>query len=155
MKWINKIFGKFDFNLYNTSISKIDYSKWSLSKLITKINIGGGEKYSFLDYLDLTLKEEIPLLKYFKIIKHWESKSFILIIYEIKNNDITITFSIKKVKEEFIVSYDSKICDAIIDQYSIYKFFENNKLKSVIHDINKKMIEFEIYTEKKFGKRIF
>ena len=153
MKWLKRII--FDMNQYNTPINKSELSMWTLSNLISKINIGGGEKYSFLDYLDLTLKDEIPLLKYFKVIIKWESKSFILIIYEIKNGDLTILFSIKKVKEEFIVSYDSKVCDVLIEKYSIYKYFENSKLHNIIHDINKKMIEFEIYTENKYGKRIF
>ena len=68
MKWLKRIIDVFDMNQYNTPINKSELSMWTLSNLISKINIGGGEKYSFLDYLDLTLKDEIPLLKYFKVI---------------------------------------------------------------------------------------
>ncbi len=156
MKWIKKINEVFDMNVYNTSIPKENLTdlknilKWSnaeykgkadVSDIDLKIKTDNIISYSII--LDTFLNNNLPLLKYFKMIKMSETPSYIHIIYKITNNDITILFSIKKVKENYILDYDSQIDNNSISDFTIYKYFDKSELKNILNEINSMMIEFE------------
>lgn len=174
MKWIKKITEVFDMNVYNTAIPKeelkdiVNIQKWSNAKYKGKADVNDVDlksldsnkmeienRMSYSIILDELLNNNLPLLKYFETVKMSESPSYIHIIYEITNNDAEITFSIKKVKETYILDYDSKIDNKTQSDFSIYKHFDKTELKSIIKEINSMMIEFENFTEDKLGQRIF
>lgn len=174
MKWIKKITEVFDMNVYNTSIPKeeltdiVNIPKWSNAKDKGKADVSDVDlksldsnkmetenRMSYSIALDELLNNNLPLLKYFETVKMSESPSYIHIIYEIVNNDIEIIFSIKKVKDTYILDYDSKVDNKSLENFSVYKHFNKTELKSIIKEINSLMIEFENYTEDKLGQRIF
>ncbi len=174
MKWIKRITEIFDMNVYNTTLSKKELNdvlvkdKWKKAKSIGKADVSDIDLKSLdsikmeLDnnisrshYLDKRLNDVLPLLKYFTCDKISESPSFISINYSIRKEEIEIDLSFKKVKDNYLLRYESKVNNIVLPEFSIYKCFDKLEFKSVIKEVNSKMIEFENYTEQKLSKRIF